>query len=319
VQVTLSVTDSSQTAAASVAIDFAGNLAQPWIVNKFPLNVTTNWLTISPTSGIGPAQLKLQASAAGLASGVYTATVIVTTANTTPGYANVTVVFVVGASSTTIIASAANAASRAGAFAPGMLMTVSGSQLAPATVQARAFPLGLSMAGVSATVNGVTAPVSAVAPDQLTIQIPYETGAGPAVLGVNNNGQVAAYLFQVTPSAPGIFTDQNGGLVPVASGRPGQTLVMSITGEGDTSPALANGSTPALGTPQSRLPSPRLPVTMSIGGIPAQIVSTSIPSGFVGKTQISFKIPLDAAPGVQSVIVTVGGVDSPPANLTVTP
>jgi len=175
------------------------------------------------------------------------------------------------------------------------------------------------MAGVAATVNGITAPVSAVAPDQLTIQIPYETGAGPAVLGVNNNGQVAAYSFQVAPSAPGIFTDQNGGLVPVASGRPGQTLVMSITGEGDTSPVLANGSTPALGTSQSRLPSPRLPVTMTIGGIQAQVVSASIPSGFVGKTQISFKIPLDAAPGVQPVVVTVGGVDSPPANLTVTP
>jgi len=318
-QITLSVADSSQTETASAAIDFGGNLTQAWTINKFPLNVTNNWLTISPNSGTGPAQLNLQASAAGLANGVYTATVIVTAPNSAPGYANVTVVFVVGASSTTTIDSAANAASRAGAFAPGMLMTISGSQLAPATVQAKIFPLGLSMAGVSATVNGIAAPVSAVAPDQLTIQIPYETGAGPAVLGVNNNGQVAAYSFQVAPSAPGIFTDQHGGLVPVASGRPGQTLVMSITGEGDTSPALANGSTPALGTSQSRLPSPRLPVTMTIGGIPAQIISASIPSGFVGKTQISFKIPLDAAPGVQPVVVTVGGIDSPPANLTVTP
>jgi uncharacterized protein (TIGR03437 family) len=318
-QVTLSVADSSQTATASVAIDFAGSLKQAWTINKFPLNVTNNWLTISTTSGTGPAQLNLQASAAGMANGVYTATVIVTAPNSAPGYANVTVVFVVGASPTTGITGAANAASRAGAFAPGMLMTVSGSQLAPATVQARTFPLALSMAGVSATVNGVNAPVTAVAPDQLTIQIPYETGAGPAVLGVNNNGQVAAYSFQVAPSAPGIFTDQNSGLLPVASGRPGQTLVMSITGDGDTSPALANGSTPPLGTSQSRLPSPRLPVTMTIGGIPAQIISASIPNGFVGKTQISFKVPLDAAPGVQPVVVTVGGIDSPPANLTVTP
>jgi uncharacterized protein (TIGR03437 family) len=263
--------------------------------------------------------LNLQASAAGLANGVYSATVIVTAPNATPGYANVTVVFVVGASSTMTIASAANAASLASSFAPGMLMTVSGSQLAPATVQAKSFPLGLSMAGVSATVNGVTAPVSAAAPDQLTIQIPYETGAGPAVLGVNNNGQVAAYSFKVTPSAPGILRDQNGGLVSVASSCPGQTLVMSITGEGDISPAVADGSTPALGTSQSRLPSPRLPVTMTIGGMPAQIISASIPSGFVGKTQISFKIPLDAAPGMQPVVVTVGGLDSPPASLTVTP
>ena len=58
-----------------------------------------------------------------------------------------------------------------------------------------------------AMVNGVSAPLYYVSPGFLNIQIPYETGARPTVVGVDNNGQEASYSLTVTPSAPGIFTD----------------------------------------------------------------------------------------------------------------
>src|SRR6202035_2041484 len=144
--------------------------------------------------------------AAGLAKGVYHATLIVTSANTTPAYINVPVVFEVGASPPTKITSVTNAASLRSAFAPGMMLNVAGSGLAPSSAQANTVPLGLAMSGVSATINGVSAPLYSISPSLLNIQIPYEIGAGPAVLGVNNNGKVSSYLFQVAPSAPGIFT-----------------------------------------------------------------------------------------------------------------
>jgi uncharacterized protein (TIGR03437 family) len=121
------------------------------------------------------------------------------------------------------------------------------------------------------------------------------------------------------PAAPGIFTDQNGGLIPSASGQLGRTALLYITGDGGVSPALADGAAPPPGTPQARLPQPRLPVAVTVGGAPAQVVFAHIPSGFVGKTQISFMIPPDAPLGVQPVVVTVGGVPSQPANLNVTP
>jgi uncharacterized protein (TIGR03437 family) len=318
-QVALSVTDSSQTATASVGINFTGSMTERWSVSMFPNNTTTRWLTISPASGTGPGQVTLQASAPGLANGVYNATLVVSSANTTPAYINVPVVLVVGASSTTNIASAANAASQANAFAPGMMMTITGSQLAPSSALSNGSPLGLTMAGVSATVNGIAAPLYSVSPEAMTVQIPYETGAGPAVVGVNNNGQVSWYSLQVTPAAPGIFTDQNGGLMPSANGQAGRMAFLYITGDGSVSPALADGATPPPGTPQARLPQPRLPVAVTVGGAPAQVVFAHIPSGFVGKTQISFMIPPDAPLGVQPVVVTVGGVPSQPANLNVTP
>jgi uncharacterized protein (TIGR03437 family) len=87
-----------------------------------------------------------------------------------------------------------------------MLLSVFGSQLASGTQVVGSFPLPVSLAGASATVNGVAAPFYYASPSQLNIQIPYETGIGPAVLGVNNSGQVASYVFTVAASAPGIFT-----------------------------------------------------------------------------------------------------------------
>jgi uncharacterized protein (TIGR03437 family) len=72
------------------------------------------------------------------------------------------------------------------------------------------------------------------------------------VVGVNNNGQVASYLFTVAPSAPGIFTDSNLALVPTSIGRRGDTLTLFVTGEGDVSPPLATGASPFSATPVNR-------------------------------------------------------------------
>ena len=49
---------------------------------------------------------------------------------------------------------------------------------------------GLKVVTLPDSVNGVAAPLDYVSPGQLNIQIPYEVGAGPAVLGVNVNGAV---------------------------------------------------------------------------------------------------------------------------------
>ena len=55
--------------------------------------------------------------------------------------------------------------------------------------------------------NNLAAPLLYVSPTQLNIQIPYEAGAGPAVLGITNNGQVAGFEFQIAPSAPAPVTN----------------------------------------------------------------------------------------------------------------
>jgi uncharacterized protein (TIGR03437 family) len=137
------------------------------------------------------------------------------------------------------------------------------------------------------------------------------------VLAINNNGQVANFPFTVTAVAPGIFTSTDGTLVPNASGKVGDTLLAFVTGDGDQTPTLATGATPASGTALSRLPKSRMPVTMTIGGVPANIVFSGVPTGLAGVTQVNFTVPPGVAAGVQDVVVTVGGIAGPPAKLTI--
>jgi uncharacterized protein (TIGR03437 family) len=295
-----------------------GNGSSSWTAAIFPSNPTTSWLKIAPASASGSGTITLTATATGQAPGVYRATVIVEGANSVPQFIEAAVSFTIGTSPDIGIGGVANGASFLHNYAPGMALSVFGTGLAPAIQLDGVLPLPLTMQGVSATVNGVAAPLYYVSPGQINLQIPYETGARTAVVGIDNNGKVASFLFNTSVTAPGIFV-QNGNLVPVASGKPGDVLVLFMTGEGDVDPALFTGASPAAGTAVDKLPQPRLPVTVTVGGIAAAIQFEGIPTLLVGTTQINFVIPANVPPGVQPVVVTSNGVSSLPANITVTP
>jgi uncharacterized protein (TIGR03437 family) len=165
------------------------------------------------------------------------------------------------------------------------------------------------MAGVSATVNGIAAPLYFVSQLQLNIQIPYETATGTAFLAVSNNGQVATYSFPVSASAPGLFTlDQSGSgpITPNPGGNRGQIYTLFVTGAGQVSPPVATGAGPA----GAQVPVPRLAVSVTIGGVAAHLEYVGIPVWSVGTVQINFTVPPDAPLGVEPVVVTVGSSSS---------
>jgi uncharacterized protein (TIGR03437 family) len=304
-----------QTLEAALAVD-PGDQAQPWTASIYPANRTTSWLRLSQYSGTGPVEIILNAAGAGLGPGAYRALIVVQSANTLPQTLTVPVMFVLGASAGSAITGAGSALSFKNAESPGMILSVYGSQLANSVEQASSLPLPYTLDGVTATINGVAAPLYYISPDQLNIQIPYEAGAGPAVLGINNHGQIAGYQFQIAPSAPAILADANGNVVPGIAGQ-GSTAVLYMSGEGDVSPAIRTGFTPSAATPLSILPKPLLPLSVTVGGIQAFLQFVGITPGVAGLTQVNFIVPASVPAGVQPVIVTVGGVSSPPANLTV--
>jgi uncharacterized protein (TIGR03437 family) len=217
-----------------------------------------------------------------------------------------------------VVGGASNAASGQQAYAPGMLLSVYGTAFGDFIQSAGTIPLPQYLAGFEATVNGVTASLYYVSPDQVNIQIPYETQPGAATLMVGNPYLNVNYALNIVPAAPGIFMTNGFTAAPFSSAARGQTTTLFITGDGQVSPVLADGTSPAPGTAQSQLPKPNLPVTLTVAGLPATISFYGIPSGLVGVTQINYVVPANTPIGVQPVVVSVGGVASQSANLTVT-
>jgi uncharacterized protein (TIGR03437 family) len=241
--------------------------------------------------------------------------------NTIPQFVNVPVSFVAGASNTTTISGVGNGASFQQAFAPGMIMSVFGSNLSNSSTAmfAPSVPMPAALGGVTATVNGIAAPFYYASQAQLNIQIPYETPEGNALLAVVNNGQVATFTFAVSATAPGIFVDATGALVPIATAARGQVLTLFMTGEGDVTPPIATGVTPLTSTPLNMLPAPRAtPFSMTVAGIPVTPQFIGIPYGLVGETQINFAVPASVPLGPQKIIVTSGGSSSLAAQINVT-
>ena len=298
--------------------------------------------TVTSTDGTTPSgsvSFAIQGSSLGTAvltgsAGTATATIAVSGSELPLGTGTITATFnsansasvtvsVTGSGSrsggTPAITSVANGASFQQTFAPGSILSVFGSQLSPGTESAAGVPLPVSALGVAALVNGIAAPLYYVAAGQLNIQIPYEvTPSGTATLSINNNGQVTTQSFHVAAAAPGIFTDSTGALVPTATAAHGQEIAFYITGTGAVSPAISTGAAPAASTPLANLPMPVQPTTVTIGGTQATIDFIGIPSGLVGVTQINVQVPNGISTGAQQVVVTVGGIASAAATVTIT-
>jgi uncharacterized protein (TIGR03437 family) len=292
---------------------------QQWSLTVFPANQGTRWLTASPQSGTGPATVSLSANASGLAGGAYQALLVFQSVNTYPQFIDVPVLFGVGLTANVNITGLANGASFQQVYAPGMIMSVFGTNLSNSStaLYAPSVPLPTTMGGVSAQINGIPCGLYYASKTQLNIQVPYETPEGYAYLTVNNNGQVGVSdAFTIQASAPGIFVGSGNSLVPVATAKRGQSLTLFLTGDGDVLPFLASGTPPSAS--MNPLPAPRLSLTLTVAGITVKPDFVGIPTWAVGETQINFTVPQNTPLGAQSVVVQLGDTSSKAAAINVT-
>jgi uncharacterized protein (TIGR03437 family) len=137
------------------------------------------------------------------------------------------------------------------------------------------------------------------------------------VLGINNNGEVAGFPLTVTASAPGIFVDANGAALPTAVVQQRGYGTIYLTGAGEIAGLPLTGRAPAVTTSPSSLGKPSLPLSITVGGTPALIQFAGQAPGKFGTVQVNFIVPPSTPLGDQQVVVTVGGVSSPPAHITV--
>ena len=215
-----------------------------------------------------------------------------------------------------------NAASlRAGAVAPGQIVSIFGAGLGPSTGIGASFNdtggLSTLVGDTRVFFDSVAAALLFVRSDQLNVQVPYSlAGRSSTVLQVFHKDRATdAITLPVAPSAVGIFTVTGGGGQAAAlnqDGSPnsatspakvGDIVTLFATGEGQTTP------TGQAGRPSTEpFPRPLLPVSVEIGSHPAEVLFAAGAPGFVGLLQVNARIPLSVAPNrAAPVMLRVGG------------
>ena len=209
-----------------------------------------------------------------------------------------------------------------GPVAPGLVITLFGEGIGPdGLVTAQLSPAGTletTLAGTRVLVDGTPAPLVYVSARQSSAIVPYAVaGKTSAAIIVEYRGDRTAPLtVAVRDSAPGLFSADSSGrgpgailhpdYTPVTAARPadrGGIVLLFGTGEGQTDPPGADGKL-ATGV----LPKPLLPVTVTIGGVEAEVLYAGAAPGLVaGVLQINVKIPENLVPGTHPVIVRIGG------------
>jgi uncharacterized protein (TIGR03437 family) len=222
-----------------------------------------------------------------------------------------------------LITGVANAASYArDAISPGSLISIFGSNLAGKTASASTLPLPVSLGDTSVLVNEIPAPILFESPGQINVELPSEVASGSATVTVRTLATASAgFNIKVETAAPGLFTSQNGTVAAlnadgtvISQSNPavsGGSISIFFTGQGPLSSAVDDGTAP-IGNPVST----SLPVTASIGGLPAQVKFSGLAPGYPGLAQMNLIVPTLTS-GTYPLIVTVGGKASQPAQLAV--
>jgi uncharacterized protein (TIGR03437 family) len=220
------------------------------------------------------------------------------------------------------------ASAQAGAVTPGKVVVLYGDRMGPAALsggQITGGKLATDLGGTQILFDGTPAPLLYTTAGQLGAIVPYKldgkTGTQVQVRnGANTSDPVA---LPVAPVAPSVFTAnlsgtgqgviQNQDIVTInSSAKPadkGSVVVIYATGEGQTNPGGIDGQL-AAGPPY---PSPVNPVTVNIGGIPAEVLyAGAAPTLVAGVMQINVRIPANSPSGDNALDVVVGGVHSQP-------
>ena len=312
--------------------------AQPLAVSgggtglTFAVSATTagggGWLSATPASGTTPANLSVAVNPAGLAAGVYNGTITITAAgvSNSPQAVNVTLTvttLVVTPPSVTAVVNAGSFLPTA--IAPGLIVTIFGSAIGPATPALfRPTPAGLvetTLAETRVWFDGIAAPllfasnrqVSAVAPYALAgrfsarMQVEYQGMRSNAVELRVVDAAPAIFTLEATGAGPGAILNQNLTVnTPANPARRGTVVAIYAMGEGQTSPGGADGLITG-----SVLRRPLQEATVTIGGQQAEVLYVGSAPGLVsGVLQINARVPERIAAGNAPVILTVGNAAS---------
>jgi len=197
--------------------------------------------------------------------------------------------------------------------APGSVVSAFGSGLVAREAKAAAYPLPTRLDDVEVTVDGSPAPLFFVSPSQVSFQLPYSVNRSRVSVRVTNSrGASNEVAVPVARTSPGVFFygDYQGialhadySLVSAAHpARPGEAVMLWLTGLGELSPGVATGAANPAAPPAWAV---EAPISVFFGGEPApRVLFAGGAPGFAGLNQINVTVPLSAPVG-ESVPVAI--------------
>ncbi|MBK5292504.1 MAG: hypothetical protein JJE04_12615 [Acidobacteriia bacterium] len=204
--------------------------------------------------------------------------------------------------------------------APGGIMSLFGSGLAPRTASFQGTPLPDELDGVQVVTNGTAAPILVISDQQINVQMPFDLEAGTASIQVNNNGRTSnTVAVAVAATSPAVFSaSQKGFGGALAShadsslvtrenpARPGETIVLFMSGLGRVEPAVTAGQAGGA-TPLSRVTGSAPKVLFD--GRPGEVLFAGLAPGLVGVYQVNVIVPQETVAS-DSVTVAVATPDA---------
>jgi trimeric autotransporter adhesin len=232
-----------------------------------------------------------------------------------------------------LIAAVVDAASQAPRPAtPGKVMVIYGGGLGPSSL-AQNHPAALAgggtgfssqLAGTAVTFNSLQAPVLYVSATQVAVVVPYEIQGTTAQVQVTYLGSGSdIFTIPVAAAAPSLFTRNQSGAAQAAAinasdgksntaldpVRIGDSITLYATGEGQTDPEGVDGK-----LADSTSIHPVLPVSVTVGGIPALVQYAGTAPGEVeGVMQVNVQIPVGVQTGgYVPLVLQVGNISTAP-------
>ena len=226
------------------------------------------------------------------------------------------------------VVSAASFAARA-PLSPGGMVSIFGTKLAERPAVSESLPLETNLAGTVAIIAGRPMPMSYASDGQINAVIPYglAVDATHQIIVRRGGSYTVPEAVTIAAAQPAVFTrNQSGGgqgvildtrfryVEPGNAAASGDVVVLFATGLGEVAPPVAAG-TAAPAEPLSRTIHT---VSLTIGGVAAEVLFAGLAPGFAGLYQVNSIVPEGVTPGdAAAVVLRVAGQASPPVTMAV--
>ena len=211
--------------------------------------------------------------------------------------------------------------------APGGIISILGDRLAEIEARSDLVPVPTELGGTEVVIAGRSVPLLAVGQKRIDAIVPVDVNVNTSQQILVRRGVTLSrpVSLDVAPAQPAILRLDDRPQIFVGGGEPvlvsaenpakkDQPLVIRATGLGLTDPLVREG----LAGPQDPAAATRDSVTVTVGGLPAQVESARLMPGVIGIYEVALSLPEGLEAGNEvPVVLSVSGQVSSPATIAV--